>query len=94
MPNNIMEYFIAWGPFAVLFAFLLRWVLATNREREDGYRREIHEMRNEHHAEMAAIRVEAEERSRRHHEVLTKFAEKYDLVISRLDDLKARLDGR
>jgi hypothetical protein len=33
--ENLMQYFLTQGPFAVLFLFLLGWVLRENAKREE-----------------------------------------------------------
>lgn len=83
MPEGIdmFDYFALYGPFAVLFVFLFWWTLRTYNNREELYRQEI-----------AEIRKESEDRSRRHYEVLSKFAEKYDLVIDKLAALESKIE--
>lgn len=44
--------------------------------------------------EIAAIRKESEERSRRHYEVLSQFAEKYDLIIDKLNGLESKIERK
>ncbi|MDT9725082.1 hypothetical protein DUZ99_08740 [Xylanibacillus composti] len=76
----MIDYFALYGPFAVLFVFLFWWTLRTYNNREELYRQEI-----------AEIRKESEDRSKRHYEVLSKFAKKYDIVIEKLDELQSQL---
>lgn len=80
-PHSVLvEYAMSYGPWAVLFTVLFYWTLRTNKEREEKYREEIRE-----------IRAESEERSRRHYAVLSKFAEKYDIVIDKLNALERKI---
>lgn len=81
MPDNLVDYFALYGPFAVLFVILFYWTLKTYNHREELYRQEI-----------AEIRAESEERSKRHYEVLSKFADKYDLVIAEIRELKTKVE--
>jgi hypothetical protein len=81
MPDSLYGYFALYGPFAVLFVILFYWVLRTYNQREELYRQEIKD-----------LRTESEERSNRHYEVLSKFADKYDLVISEIREIKARME--
>jgi hypothetical protein len=60
--SEIFRYFLTQGPFAVLFVWLLVYVMKNNKEREN-----------------------------RLQDLLDKFSEKYDLVISKLDDIKEKL---
>lgn len=83
MPNNLIEYFALYGPFAVLFVVLFYWTLSTYKTREELYRQEI-----------TQIRTESEERSKRHYEVLSKFADKYDLVIAEIHGIKAKIEQK
>lgn len=62
MDNNIFQYFITQGPFAILFVWLLIYVMKNNKERES-----------------------------RLQDLLDKFSDKYDLVITKLDDIKEKL---
>lgn len=62
MDTDIFRYFLTQGPFAVLFVWLLVYVMKNNKEREN-----------------------------RLQDLLDKFSEKYDLVISKLDDIKEKL---
>lgn len=62
MDNNTLQYFLTQGPFAVLFVWLLIYVMKNNKEREN-----------------------------RLQDLLDKFSEKYDLVITKLDDIKDKL---
>lgn len=81
MPENITEYFALYGPFAVLFVVLFGWTLKTNAQREELYRHDITE-----------IRAELAEQSKQHYEVLSKFADKYDLVITEIREIKAKVE--
>jgi BhlA holin family len=62
MDNNTLQYFLTQGPFAVLFVWLLIYVMKNNKERES-----------------------------RLQDLLDKFSEKYDLFITKLDDIKEKL---
>lgn len=62
MDNNTLQYFLTQGPFAVLFVWLLIYVMKNNRERES-----------------------------RLQDLLDKFSNKYDVVITKLDDIKEEL---
>jgi GTP-binding protein EngB required for normal cell division len=62
MDLDMFRYFLTQGPFAILFVWLLIYVMKNNKERE--------------------MRLQ---------ELLDKFSEKYDLVITKLDDIKERL---
>jgi hypothetical protein len=62
MDTDIFRYFLTQGPFAVLFVWLLIYVMKNNKEREN-----------------------------RLQDLLDKFSDKYDLVISKLDDIKEKL---
>lgn len=69
MENEIIRYFITQGPFALLFIWLLIYVMRANKEREKDLNGIIQQQNN----------------------VLSKFSEKYDLIISELRELKERL---
>jgi cellulose biosynthesis protein BcsQ len=60
---DILNTFIANGPFAALFVWLLVYVMKANREREE-----------------------------RLQNLLEKFSDKYDVIISELRDIKNKLD--
>lgn len=62
MEVETLKYFLTQGPFAVLFVWLLIYVMRTNRERES-----------------------------RLQELLEKFSEKYDVIISEIRDIKTRI---
>jgi hypothetical protein len=62
MDLDILRYFLTQGPFAVLFVWLLIYVMKNNKEREN-----------------------------RLQDLLDRFSEKYDLVITKLDDIKDKL---
>jgi uncharacterized protein YlxP (DUF503 family) len=62
MDNSTIQYFLNQGPFAVLFVWLLIYVMKNNKERES-----------------------------RLQDLLDKFSEKYDVVISKLDDIKEKI---
>ena len=62
MDSDILRYFLTQGPFAVLFIWLLIYVMRANKERET-----------------------------RLHELLDKFSEKYDVIITEIRDLKERI---
>lgn len=62
MDNNTLQYFLTQGPFAVLFVWLLIYVMKNNKERES-----------------------------RLQDLLDKFSNKYDVVITKLDDIKEEL---
>lgn len=62
MDSDILRYFLTQGPFAVLFIWLLIYVMKANKERES-----------------------------RLHELLDKFSEKYDVIITEIRDLKERI---
>lgn len=34
MENELLKYFVTQGPFAILFVWLLFWVMKANKERE------------------------------------------------------------
>ncbi|WP_128895021.1 BhlA/UviB family holin-like peptide [Longirhabdus pacifica] len=81
--NDFIDFFSIYGPFAVLFVSLFYWTLRTHTQREEVYRKEIASMRKEH-----------EERSKRYYTLLNKFAEKYDIIIDKILDIEQKLDGR
>jgi len=60
---DVVKYFLTQGPFAVLFVWLLIYVMKTNRERET-----------------------------RLQELLDKFSEKYDVIISEIRDIKNMME--
>lgn len=91
MPETVIEYFQLYGPFAVLFVFLFYWSLATSKERERIMREDSADRERMLREEIAAIRAESEERSKRHYEVLSQFAEKYDLIIDKLNGLETEI---
>jgi hypothetical protein len=62
MDGNAFQYFLTQGPFAVLFVWLLIYVMKNNKERES-----------------------------RLQDLLDKFSNKYDVVITKLDDIKEEL---
>lgn len=94
MPETVIEYFQLYGPFAVLFVFLFYWSLTTSKERERIMREDSAKREDKLREEIAIIRKESEERSKRHYEVLSQFAEKYDLIIDRLGGLETELRRR
>lgn len=59
---DVIKYFLTQGPFAILFVWLLIYVMRTNKEREG-----------------------------RLQDLLDKFSEKYDVIITELRDMKDRL---
>ncbi len=63
MEVDVVKYFLTQGPFAVLFVWLLIYVMKTNRERET-----------------------------RLQELLDKFSEKYDVIISEIRDIKNMME--
>ncbi|MGF9711609.1 BhlA/UviB family holin-like peptide [Paenibacillus naphthalenovorans] len=81
MPETLLDYFALYGPFAVLFVVLFYWTLNTYKQREELYRKDI-----------AEIRAEMTEQSKQHYEVLSKFADKYDLVITEIRELKSKVE--
>lgn len=91
MPETIYEYFAIYGPFAVLFVSLFYWTLKTSKERERTMREDSAERERILREEIAAIRSESEERSKRHYEVLSQFAEKYDLIVDKLNILETEI---
>lgn len=76
METDIMKYFITQGPFAVLFI----WMFISNQKRE----RQAMEDSKAREKELNNI-------IQRQNNVLSKFSEKYDLIISELRELKERL---
>lgn len=62
MDIDLMKYFLTQGPFALLFVWLLIYVMKANKEREG-----------------------------RLQDLLDKFSEKYDVIITELRDMKERL---
>ncbi|WP_128893631.1 BhlA/UviB family holin-like peptide [Longirhabdus pacifica] len=80
---NFIDYFSLYGPFAVLFVSLFYWTLKTYTHREELYRKEI-----------IALRKECEEQDKRHHEMLSTFFDKYNILIDKLDNIEAKLDER
>lgn len=88
---ELTDYFAIYGPFALLFVSLFYWTLRTSKEREETLRNESREREEILRKEVAQLRAESEERSRRHYEVLSEFAKKYDIVIEKLDELKSQL---
>lgn len=72
MDNELAKYFFTQGPFAVLFVWLLIYVMRTNKERE---REQMHTNK---------------ERESRLQDLLDKFSEKYDVIISEIRDIKER----
>jgi GTP-binding protein EngB required for normal cell division len=62
MEMELTKYFLTQGPFALLFVWLLIYVMKNNKEREN-----------------------------RLQDLLDKFSDKYDLVITKLDDIKQKL---
>ncbi|MGY5346541.1 BhlA/UviB family holin-like peptide (plasmid) [Paenibacillus glucanolyticus] len=59
---DVLKYFLTQGPFAILFVWLLIYVMRANKEREG-----------------------------RLQDLLDKFSEKYDVIITELRDMKDRL---
>jgi Na+/melibiose symporter-like transporter len=88
---STVDYFALYGPFAVLFVSLFYWTLKTAREREEVLRRESREREELLREEIILLRADTAERSRHHYEVLSEFAKKYDIVIDRLDELRAHI---
>lgn len=62
MEEGLVKYFLTQGPYAVLFVWLLVYVMKTNKERES-----------------------------RLQDLLDKFSDKYDVIISEIRDLKGRI---
>jgi len=62
MDNQVLTYFLTQGPFAILFVWLLLYVMKSNREREN-----------------------------RLQNLLDKFSEKYDVIISEIRDIKGNI---
>jgi hypothetical protein len=62
MDTDVLKYFLTQGPFALLFVWLLIYVMRSNREREG-----------------------------RLHDLLDKFSEKYDVIITEIRDIKLKL---
>lgn len=62
MENEILRYFITQGPFALMFVWLLIYVMRANKEREG-----------------------------RLQDLLDKFSEKYDVIVTEIRGLKERL---
>ncbi|MGM0882585.1 MAG: BhlA/UviB family holin-like peptide [Bacillota bacterium] len=62
MESDVLKYFLTQGPFAVLFVWLLIYVIRANKERES-----------------------------RLHDLLDKFSDKYDVIISEIRDIKERI---
>lgn len=58
---DIAKYFLTQGPFAILFVWLLIYVMRANKEREG-----------------------------RLQDLLDKFSEKYDVIVTELRDIKDR----
>lgn len=63
--EDILQYFLTQGPFAVLFVWMLVHTQKRNKEREDQL-----------------------------YNTLNEFAQRYDIVIEKLDDIKGRLPPR
>ncbi|AND39630.1 BhlA/UviB family holin-like peptide [Cytobacillus oceanisediminis] len=89
MEPEVLKYFITQGPFALLFIWLLLRSEKRNEQRETDYRNEISEMRNE----MKTERDEWRDERSLWTETLSKFSEKYDVVIDELRDIKRKLGG-
>lgn len=64
MPDESLNYFLTQGPFAVLFVWLLIYVMRNNRERE--------------------LRLQ---------ELLDKFSDKYDVIITEIRELNKKITG-
>ncbi|MOA47136.1 Bacteriocin UviB precursor [compost metagenome] len=62
MDNEVIKYFLSQGPFAVLFVWLLIYVMRANKEREG-----------------------------RLQDLLDKFSDKYDVIITEIRDIKGRI---
>ena len=62
MEADVIKYFLTQGPFAILFVWLLIYVMRANKEREG-----------------------------RLQDLLDKFSDKYDVIISEIRDMKERL---
>ncbi|WP_018755215.1 BhlA/UviB family holin-like peptide [Paenibacillus terrigena] len=58
---DIFKYFLSQGPFAVMFVWLLVYVMRANKDREG-----------------------------RLQDLLDKFSDKYDVIISEIRDIKER----
>lgn len=61
MESELLKYFLTQGPFAVLFIWLLIYVMRMNEKRET-----------------------------RLQDLLDKFSEKYDVIITEIRDIKER----
>jgi hypothetical protein len=61
MDSELTKFFFTQGPFAVLFVWLLIYVMRNNKERET-----------------------------RLQDLLDKFSDKYDVIISEIRDIKER----
>ncbi len=61
MESEMLKYFLTQGPFAVLFVWLLIYVMRANKEREG-----------------------------RLQDLLDKFSDKYDVIITEIREMKDR----
>lgn len=61
---DVFKYFLTQGPFAILFVWLLIYVMRANKDREG-----------------------------RLQDLLDKFSDKYDVIITELRDIKDRFPG-
>ncbi|AZU61087.1 BhlA/UviB family holin-like peptide [Neobacillus mesonae] len=89
MELDVIKYFLTQGPFAVLFVWLLFRSEKRNENRESEYRNEVSELRDE----MKKEREEWREERTVWTETLSKFSEKYDVVIDELRDIKNKIGG-
>lgn len=87
MESEIWKTLISQGPFAVLFVWLLFRSESRNDKRETLQRTEMEELRKQ-------TKEEREEWQRERlvwAETLSKFGEKYDLILAEIRDLSEKI---
>ncbi|AMQ66692.1 involved in bacteriocin production or immunity [Bacillus phage Mgbh1] len=84
MESEIIRMIISQGPFAVLFTWLLFRTEKRNSEREQRYEEETRAMRDQFGTERSEWRKERTAWT----ETLSKFSEKYDVIVDEVREIK------
>ncbi|KKX54202.1 BhlA/UviB family holin-like peptide [Brevibacillus borstelensis] len=84
MENELWKYFLTQGPWAILFVFMLLFVLKKNNERETKIAADAKEREKQ-------ILEDSKEREKQLMETLNKFSDKYDLILEEVRDIKSEM---
>jgi hypothetical protein len=82
--SEIIRMLVSQGPFAIFFAWLLFRTEARNAEREQRYEKDIRIMREQFGQERSEWRRERTAWT----ETLSKFSEKYDVIVDEIREIK------